>query len=55
MPQTAARNQQSGGTIMLDFPPRGLNLLERQSLLKQRQTQPVAQFKAMEGNGSGLA
>lgn len=29
MPQTAARDQQTGGAIMFDFQPRGLNLLER--------------------------
>ena len=35
MPQAAARDQQSGGTIIFDFQPRGLNFLERKPLLKQ--------------------
>ena len=58
MPQPATRDQQTGGAIMFDFQPRGLSLLEGKPLLKQSQTQPVAQFETVEDSewqGCGVA
>jgi hypothetical protein len=52
MPQATAPDEQARGEIVFNFLPRGLNLHERQTLLKDGQTQRIAQFHAME-SGEG--
>jgi len=52
MPQTASRNQQTSGAIVFHLLSGGLNLLLGEPLLKQGQTERVAQFKAVK-SGEG--
>ena len=48
VPQTTSPHQQAGGTIVFHFLPCGLNLRDGEPLLKQGETQCVAQFEAVE-------